>query len=270
MAHNPFAAWRKEHKKTLPLVEPRTQVLPTNRAKGQAWLKALEALRADERHRVSVVADYLMLLLMWGGRKTETRLLRWRDVAWEDRQVCYDAETTKGKKAHYMPLTPWGSEVLRARRDRNEAAGYPVSGNSYVFPTAAIMKGKEAGQPIADPRGVTEILQGQTGLWIRAHDLRRTLASEIFGTTQNVATVEIALGHGSKKAVTRGYIQSAVESLRPLYETRETRLRQMIGLDAVVSTKVSEAQQGMVAAALAILKQAGVDLADLSALAVNS
>jgi integrase len=267
VTHNPFSAWRKEHKKTLPLVEPRTQVLPTNRTNGQAWLKALEALRSDERHRVSVVADYLMLLLMWGGRKTETRFLRWRDVSWEDRQVCYDAETTKGKKAHYMPLTPWASQILRNRRDRNEAAGYPVSGNSYVFPTAAIMKGKEAGQPIADYRGVTEILRDQTGLWIRAHDLRRTLASEIFGTTQNVATVEIALGHGSKKAVTRGYIQSAVEALRPLYEAREKRLRQMIRLDAAPAPKqVSEAQQGMVAAALAILKEAGIQVSDLQAL----
>jgi integrase len=271
VTHNPFSAWRKEHKKTLPLVEPRTQVLPTNRTNGQVWLKALESLRSDERHRVSVVADYLMLLLMWGGRKTETRLLRWRDVAWEDRQVCYDAETTKGKKAHYMPLTPWGSQILRSRRDRNEAAGYPVSANSYVFPTAAIMKGKEAGQPIADYRGVTELLRDQTDLWIRAHDLRRTLASEIFGTTQNVATVEIALGHGSKKAVTRGYIQSAVEALRPLYEAREQRLRKMIGLDVAPEPKqVSEAQQVMLNAALAILKQAGLDLVDLSALAPNA
>jgi integrase len=262
--HNPFAAWRKEHKKTLPLVEPRTQVLSTNRTKGQAWLKALDALRADERHRVSVVADYLMLVLMWGGRKTETRLLRWRDVSWDDGQVCFDPETTKARKAHYMPLTPWASQILKGRRDRNEAAGYPVSGNSHVFPTAAIMKGREIGQPIVDYRGVSEMLQDQTGLWIRAHDLRRTLASEIFGTTQNVATVEIALGHGSKKSVTRGYIQSAVEALRPLYEAREKRLREVIGLDAATGMPViSEAQQGMVAAAMAILKQAGLGAGDL-------
>lgn len=268
VAHNPFAAWRKEHKKTLPLVEPRTQVLPTNRSKGQAWLKALEALRSDERHRVSVVSDYLMLVLMWGGRKTETRLLRWRDIDWEAQQVCYDPETTKARKAHYMPLTPWAEQILRGRRDRNEAAGFPVSVSSYVFPTAAIMNGKEVGQPIADYRGVTEILRDQTGLWIRAHDLRRTLASEIFGTTMNVATVEIALGHGSKKGVTRGYIQSAVEALRPLYEAREKRLRQMIGLDATPATvTVSETQQGMMAAALAILKQAGIEVEHLHTLA---
>jgi hypothetical protein len=123
------------------------------------------------------------------------------------------------------------------------------------------------GQPIADYRGVTEILRDQTGLWIRAHDLRRTLASEIFGTTQNVGTVEIALGHRSKQAVTRGYIQSAVEALRPLYEAREKRLRQMIGLDAALTPKqVTEAQQGMVAAALAILKEAGIQVSALQAL----
>jgi integrase len=163
-----------------------------------------------------------------------------------------------------MPLTPWASQILKGRRDRNEAAGYPVSGNSHVFPTAAIMKGREIGQPIVDYRGVSEMLQDQTGLWIRAHDLRRTLASEIFGTTQNVATVEIALGHGSKKSVTRGYIQSAVEALRPLYEAREKRLREVIGLDAATGMPViSEAQQGMVAAAMAILKQAGLGAGDL-------
>jgi hypothetical protein len=97
------------------------------------------------------------------------------------------------------------------------------------------------------------------------------LASEIFGTTQNVATVEIALGHGSKKAVTRGYIQSAVEALRPLYEAREKRLREVIGLDAAPGAPViSEAQQGLVAAAMAILKQAGVAVGDLQALAVKA
>lgn len=99
---------------------------------------------------------------------------------------------------------------------------------------------------------------------VRAHDLRRTLATELFGTTQNVATVEIALGHGSKKAVTRGYIQSSVEALRPLYEARKKRLREVIGLDAAAGAPViSEAQQCVVAAATAILKQAGIALGDL-------
>ena len=63
--------------------------------------------------RVSVVADYLMLLLLWGGRKTETQLLRWRDIDWEAKRVCYDPETTKARKAHYMPLTIWAAEILR-------------------------------------------------------------------------------------------------------------------------------------------------------------
>ncbi len=107
-----------------------------------------------------------------------------------------------------------------------------MNGGDYVLPTAAITRGKGRGHSIADYRGVTEILQEQTCLWIRAHDLRRTLASKIFGTTINVATVEIAMGHGSRKAVAAGYIQSAVEALRPLYEVRERRPRQMIGLGA--------------------------------------
>ena len=75
------------------------------------------------------------------------------------------------------------------------------------------------------------------------------------------------VGHGSKKGMTPGYIQAGVKALWPLYGVREKKLRNMIGLDTTASTApLSETQQGIVAAALALLKQAGIEAADLAQL----
>jgi len=267
VAQNPFSQWRKVHKRTLRVVEPREQMLDTKKDQGEAWVRELAKLRDHEEHRVAVVADYLTIVLLLGGRKTEVRVMRWNDIDWDNRRSSYDRTTTKARKKHYMPLGPWAIDILEQRRAKNAAAGFGVDSSDPLFPSSALFKGKHRpGEPIADYRTVALMLKETSGLWVRAHDLRRTLATDLFGDTLDVGTVERALGHGSKKPVTMGYIQQAVEALRPLYVARERRLRQLSGLDPGASpAAITLAQEGMLAAAAALLKQAGLTHEDMAA-----
>lgn len=85
-----------------------------------------------------------------------------------------------------MPLTPWNSDSSGATGSER-SGGLPGQQQLPRVPHGRDHEGKGSGPADRGLPWVTEILRDQTGLWIRAHDLRRTLASEIFGTTQNVA-----------------------------------------------------------------------------------
>jgi integrase len=225
---NPFPAWRKAQRK-LPRVKRRTTMLATTTEQGVAWLKGLLALCASPDPSEAMLADYVLLSVLWGGRKTEEALLRWRDVDFAHRKVCFSAKTTKGKKDHEIPLTPWSTALLMARRDQNLHAGWASTPTELVFPYPHT-KSKR----IEDYRPITRLLLEQTGVWIRLHDLRRTFASAVFGSSKNLGTVAIALGHATGQDVTLGYLQGdeALDTLREIYVAREKSLRMLIGLDA--------------------------------------
>lgn len=285
-AANPFSAWRNDRRKKLPRVERRTTKLPMRKAEGVLWLKSLNDLRDDPRFRVSVVAAYMLLVVLWGGRKTEMSLIRWADVDWNDRWACFLADTTKGNKDHYVPLAPWAAEILTEQRQKNKDAGFPVGRNDLVFPHPT-----KKGGHLKDYRYVSGLLEAMTtpnvaehvkplseghicdtsakprGLKIGLHDLRRTLAGELFGESKNLGTVAIALGHSSAQDVTAGYVEAleAVEGLRPLYEARERRLRRLIGLDDGPAQEVTSDQKPYLLAAVEMLKRAGLDPEDLVA-----
>jgi site-specific recombinase XerC len=260
VATNPFSAWRVAQKKgrKLPAVGRRTTMLSTSSEQGVAWLKGLLALCQSLDAAQAMLADYVLLSVLWGGRKTECSLIRWRDVRFDKRDVCFAAETTKGNKDHFIPLTPWSLDILQARRDKNVVAGWSIGPNDLVFPYPATKS-----QRIEDYRPITRLLQEQTGLWIRLHDLRRTLAGSVFGSAGDLGTVAIALGHSTGQDVTHGYVnpEVALAALRELYVAREKGLRTLLGLDAPTpdDQALSDAQRTMVGLMQGMIKQVGLD-----------
>ena len=225
---NPFPAWRKVQRK-LPKVKPRTTVLATGSEEGVAWLKGLLRLCDSQDPAEALLADFVLLTLLWGSRKTEGTLIRWRDVDFALRKVCFAAKTTKGKKDHEIPLTPWATALLLARREKNLKAGWSADPSDLVFPYPHTKSHR-----IEDYRPITKTLFEQTKVWIRLHDLRRTFARAVFGSSKNLGTVAIALGHSTGQDVTVGYLQGdeALDTLREIYVAREMGLRIQLGLDA--------------------------------------
>ncbi|WP_083931066.1 tyrosine-type recombinase/integrase [Solimonas variicoloris] len=217
---NPFSLWRKW--KRPQLVQRREEILPTGEAAGQAWLKALMKLRDDPRFSVSVTADYLLCLLLWGGRKTETQKLTTSDIDFKNAVAVFRGRNTKNKRDHFFPLTPWAVEIVKARIEKNgDREG------DWVFAS------RVAGKSLVDVRNVLGMLAKESGLTIRPHDLRRTFASELVGDTgSNLFLVKSAMNHaGINQDVTVGYfaIKAKVDALRPAYEVREARLKRLSG-----------------------------------------
>ncbi|TDK26183.1 DUF4102 domain-containing protein [Luteimonas aestuarii] len=217
---SPFAAL--ETTRNWPKPKTRTTYLDTSKATGQAWLAQLVAMRDHERPEVGVAADYLICLLLWGARKEEIERLQWRDIDFAEDIVVLREENTKSGRAHYLPLTPWARTILEERRAKNRA--WERDGD-WVFPS------RHHGKHIANFRGVLLELKKETGLWITAHDLRRTFATETAIQTQNILLVSAALNHSSGASTTRGYIRNIANMLRPVFEVREIELRRTAGLE---------------------------------------
>lgn len=236
---NPFSAWAKGKK--LPKVPRRETVLKTDQASGQAWLKELVTQRDSTDALLAVMADYVLVATLWGGRKTETACLRWIDVDFGDHSARFIGEHTKNGQDHWVPLTTWAEQILSERQARSQAQGWSTGPLDPVFYSSGAHDHR-----IGDYRPLTRLLQKQTGEWIRLHDLRRTLASSVFGSVKDLGTVAVALGHKSGMEVTAGYVQrqEALAALREIYAAREKKLRVLIGLDQAPKTdELSDTQR---------------------------
>jgi len=254
---NPFTAWRREHRKTLPKVARRETALPTDREAGVAWLKALLALRDAPDHATAVVADYLVCVLLWGGRRSEIQTLCWQDVSEHEGAVLFREELTKTRRNLWLPLAPWAKSILEERRKRNGVAGFPAEAKDWVFPS--VFKGRH----IVEIRDVQQRLREASGLWIGPHDLRRTMASDIFGDTRDLRTVGMVLGHATSEGdVSAGYVpdRARLRALRPLYENRERDLRRIAGVEAATDplAHLTDKQRIVMEAAESMLRAAGI------------
>jgi hypothetical protein len=110
-----------------------------------------------------------------------------------------------------------------------------------VFRLLGVDASRQHGKPIAEPRNILETLRDETGLWITAHDLRRTMATEIGMEAQmkqltRLLVAGAALHHAQGQigsvvsGATEGYLMDKASALRPLFVERENRLRKLAGL----------------------------------------
>lgn len=254
---NPFLAWRREHRKTLPKVERRETSLPTRKDAGIAWLKKLLELREAPEHVISVVADYLTCVLLWGARRESVQVLRWGDVLEEEGAVLFRADTSKTRRNLWLPLTPWAASILRERRARSQAEGLKTEPADWVFHSV------KPGKHIVEIREVQKLLKEASGLWIGPHDLRRTLAGDVFGDTLDVRTVGMVLGHAKSDGdVSASYVpdKERLRALRPVYEARERELRRLTGVEVTNDplSGLSSEQRAILVAAEAMLRSAGI------------
>ncbi len=89
-----------------------------------AWMKAVNALRADSNPQARTVADYLLVLLFTGLRRQEAARLKWADVDLTGRTLII--RDTKNYQPLELPLSEFLHELLSNR----EATAL----TEYVFP----------------------------------------------------------------------------------------------------------------------------------------
>lgn len=178
-------------------IERRRTVI--RRSQLPAWFAAVMALKADPMDAAAKnVADYLLLLLFTGLRRSEGLQLRWKDVDLEDRSMTI--HETKNGEPLTLPLSDFLLELL-AQRARDATS-------EYVFPGEG-----EFGHLIEPRKQMNKVIR-QSGVTFTLHDLRRTFITVAESLETSVYAIKRLVNHKMAQDVTAGYVVMDVERLR--------------------------------------------------------
>jgi len=223
---NPFSDWNKKYK---PPKTPRRQTsLDTDSKAGEKWLKTISTWKKDPMFHRRVMADYVLLTLIWGTRKNEALPLDLDNLFFDKKAVVI--RDPKNGVDHWIPMTPLVEELLLERKKDNES---PRNVKRHVVTSSHVFPSRFFGKHLTEPSAFLEKADKNSGLKITLHDLRRTFAGEIFALSKDSLTTKLAMNHSSgTDDITASYImiKPKLETLRPLFEQREKKLFKLAGL----------------------------------------
>ena len=101
-----------------------------------AWFAAVEKLRVEGAPTSETIADYLLLLLLTGLRRSEGMNLQWSDVDFVDRTLTIN--DTKNREPLILPLSDYLHTLLKHRAAIHESP--------YVFPNSTGGKTSASGK----------------------------------------------------------------------------------------------------------------------------
>jgi integrase len=203
---NPIEAVTRGKNKKLPKSRRRQGYLKDTQL--PKWFAAVDMIR--ERH--PVVADFLVVTLLLGARRSETEKLRWADVNLEEQWVVFP--DPKNKNDHHIPLPRHVLEVLKRRRE------LALQDEEFVFPANS-----RVGH-LTEPRSGMAAITAETQIAFQMHDLRRTFATSADALDLHERTIKRLMNHiDDRKNVTLGYIINEVNRLRAPMQAIEDRIR---------------------------------------------
>ncbi len=166
-----------------------------------AWFEAVERLREEGDPTSETIADYLMLLLFTGLRRSEGMDLQWEDVDFVERTL--RVNDTKNREPLILPLSDTLYELLKRRE-----AGHV---SSFVFP------GSRGGRLIEPRKQLFKVIEW-SGVRFTLHDLRRTFITIAESLELSQYAIKHLINHKMPNDVTAGYIIMDPERLRPAME----------------------------------------------------
>ncbi|SNT38168.1 tyrosine-type recombinase/integrase [Tropicimonas sediminicola] len=168
------------------------------------WIEAVQTGLVGLKNE-NEARDALLFMLLTGARLAEAlgnpldgyQPLAWSDVDLERRIVVF--RNTKNRTDHELPLGSELASLLKARK--------AVSGPDFVFsnPNGALP---------TDLRSAYHRIEAKTGLYVTAHDLRRTFATVASKLDISAYKLKRLTNHISGGDVTAGYVQVTTEDLR--------------------------------------------------------
>ncbi|MEM7806478.1 MAG: integrase family protein [Planctomycetota bacterium] len=178
-------------------------------------LASLEALQDDDvPDGERIAADALLLMTVYGLRRTESLMLPVADVDFEAEELLI--RETKNHDPLRLPITTFTYPILYRRVELAMELASP-----FVFPTLG-NRPAEAGW-LKEPRPAIRRVTAATGLDFTCHDLRRTFATFASRRLPH-AQLKAILNHRAERKgdITLDYLQIGVDQLRePLQALHE-------------------------------------------------
>lgn len=190
---------RLSHVKAWYRVERRRTLL--KKSELPAWFDAVARLRVEGAPTSETIADYILLLLFTGLRRSEGMNLQWSDVDFVDRTITIN--DTKNREPLILPLSDYLSDLLKRRQGLHES--------SYVFP------GSTGGKIIEPRKQLFKVIEW-SGVPFTLHDLRRTFITVAESLELSQYAIKHLVNHKMPGDVTAGYIVMNPERLRPAME----------------------------------------------------
>ncbi|MEW8403723.1 MAG: tyrosine-type recombinase/integrase [Candidatus Thiodiazotropha taylori] len=166
-----------------------------------AWFEAVEKLREEGDPTSETIADFLLLLLFTGLRRSEGMDLQWNDVDFAERTL--QVTDTKNREPLILPLSNPLYELLKRRHGQYES--------SYVFP------GSRGGRIIEPRKQLFKVVEW-SGVPFTLHDLRRTFITIAESLELSQHAIKHLVNHKMPHDVTTGYLIMVSEQLRPAME----------------------------------------------------
>jgi integrase len=165
-----------------------------------AWFKAVLALKNEsEDNNAQTVADYLLLLIFTGLRRTEAATLTWNQIDLKAKTL--KLLDTKNRENHTLPLPDFLCELLNKRQQ--------AATTKYVFPG----DGGKAGYLIEPRKQISKVIEASE-ISFMLHDLRRTFITVAESLDISAYAVKRLANHKMSGDVTAGYIIMDAERLR--------------------------------------------------------
>lgn len=186
------------------------------------WWAAVQELRTHEgsnRRAAPMIADFLILCLLWGGRKNEVLSLTWDNVDFEHGVVRF--VETKNKLTHEFPMTTHAREILESRKKACEE-NYPDS--PWVFPSSRTGYKSKERRHISEPKKTIAQVAKAAGCQFSPHDLRRTFGTLLNEMGVSGYTVRKALNHAATDTAGRHYLQQRLQHIRQTYQNLEDKI----------------------------------------------
>ncbi len=150
------------------------------------------------------MADYMLLSVFIGARKSNVLAMQWKDVDFSREQWRIAGEDSKNKSIMLVPLVGEVLEILTRRR--------LTASSVFVFPS----HGKTG--HLVEPKSAWARLKKRAGLEdVRLHDLRRTMGSYQTIGGASTAIVGKTLGH-KNPASTAVYARMTLDPVREAME----------------------------------------------------
>lgn len=184
------------------------------------WFEAVLKLKGEADHEASTVADWLLVMMLTGFRRSEALGLRWADVDLANKTVT--VRDTKNREDHTLPLTDYLLELFEARRRAAEARAREKTLEVSEFVFASY--GREG--HMTDPRKPVERVVKASGVRFTAHDLRRTFITVAESLDIPAYALKRLLNHKMRQDMTARYVITDVERLRrPMQQVTDYMLK---------------------------------------------
>jgi integrase len=230
-------ALRKKRNKT----RARSRTITAEPGALKRWWEAVMALRAkadsaDKRKRSSaILADFQLLVLLWGGRKGETLALKWKDVDFKRKVVTF-TDTKNGEK-HLFPLSQLAESILVDLQSLHKQWAWD---SDWVFATTRTGHKSMEKTHMKEPKSAMKEVADSAGVPFSTHDIRRSFSNLLVSADVNAEMqfVKMALNHSMASDVTSFNYLDKVHSLRPYYGKLDKAILKKIGVSSQETVEV--------------------------------